>query len=281
MVQDPVLDRLDPKPVQQRVAELGVPLDDRELLVGQRARRVENGVGKPDLPDVVEEARELQLVHGLGAELELQADRLGERRHHLRVVRRRGIARIHEAHEVLPRAQPRVPLGLFLQLLPRVDPDDRRAVEAGAVLAVLLRPVERAVGPTLELVRGVGVRRERGDPDADRDRVSRRGVHQRELLLDLLELAVRAHLVEREDDRELVAAEAKCLGVIRPTQEAADQHQQVVADGMTVAVVDLLEVVDVDQAERERPAVALTFGDPLSQGSLVGAVVAQPGQIVG
>ena len=105
-----------------------------------------------------------------GGEAELDADRLGEHRDDLGVAGGRGVARIDEAHEILRRAQPSVALGLLLELARRVDPNGRRAVEAEPVLSVLLGPVQCAVRGALQLFGRGGVRRIRGDADADRDR---------------------------------------------------------------------------------------------------------------
>ena len=58
----------------------------------------------------------------------------------------------------------------------------------------------------------------------------------------------------REEERELVAAEPERLAVL--TQPGGDLREDLVADRVPVAVVDLLEVVDVEQAEREREAFA-------------------------
>jgi hypothetical protein len=50
---------------------------------------------------------------------------------------------------------------------------------------------------------------------------------------------------------------------------------------MAVEIVDVLEVVDVNEAERERLTAPFRFADPLAQDGLVGAVIAKPGQVVG
>ena len=57
---------------------------------------------------------------------------------------------------------------------------------------------------------------------------------------------------------ELVAAEAEALAAL--AQARRDLPEHAVADRMAVAVVDLLEVVDVDEAEAERGAVLLGRG---------------------
>src|SRR5581483_2828195 len=108
---------------------------------------------------------------------------------------------------------PGLALGRALELFRRVDADDARAVQAGAVLAVALRPVERAVGGALQLLRGGGMRRVRGDADADRHGTAG-GLRACEPALNLLDRPVARHLVEREEDGELVAAEPERLRVL-------------------------------------------------------------------
>src|SRR3954453_7133132 len=66
-------------------------------------------------------------------------------------------------------------------------------------------------------------------------------------------------VLSRADDRELVAAEAGD-GVVRAVARAqlvGDPAQELVAGGVPVAVVDRLEVVEVDDNEAEPPVVAL------------------------
>ncbi len=59
---------------QDLLAELRMPLDDLELLVGQRPRLAQDLRGHADLADVVEERTELEPLHRLAVELQLTAD---------------------------------------------------------------------------------------------------------------------------------------------------------------------------------------------------------------
>ena len=71
-------------------------------------------------------------------------------------------------------------------------------------------------------------------------------------MLDPLELPVGTQLVARRQDGELIAAKTERLRVVDRGEQLADQYQHVVADRVPVDVVDMLEVVDIDEAERER-----------------------------
>src|SRR5262245_63508109 len=99
VVEHPMVDRLDAEAVEQRVPELRMALHDRVLLRRQTPRRLQDRVGKADLPDVVEEAGEPQVVDGLGIDRKLEPDRLSERGYDLGVVRGGRIARVAEANE--------------------------------------------------------------------------------------------------------------------------------------------------------------------------------------
>ena len=86
----------------------------------------------------------------------------------------------------------------------------------------------------------------------------------------------------RHDDRELVAADPE--GPVRATQVAGHGRrgvaQQDVADRVAASVVDPLEVVEIDDGQRQRLVVADRAGPLALHLLLEGAVVAQPGQRV-
>src|SRR5581483_6722242 len=233
VVEDPPVDRLDAETVEERVPELGVALDDRELLVRQLAGRAQDRVREADLAEVMQEPGETEALERLRVEAELDPDAFGERRDHLRMARRRRVARIDEAHEVLRGTEPRVALRRALELLRRIHPHDARAVEARAVLAVPLRPVERSVRGALELIRARRMRGVRRDADADRHGPTRR-LRAGETPLQLLDAAVAAHLVEREQDRELVAAEPERLCILDRLEQLGELDEQIVARRMAV-----------------------------------------------
>ena len=66
----------------------------------------------------------------------------------------------------------------------------------------------------------------------------------------------------------------------RDADERADLGEELVADGVAAGVVDALELVDVDQHERERRAVAARALDHPGDGLLERAVVAEAGEAV-
>jgi hypothetical protein len=70
-MQHPFADGLDPESIEERVAELRMPLDDRILGVGQRARRVQDRIRQPDLSQVVEQAGEAEVIDHLRLDAEL------------------------------------------------------------------------------------------------------------------------------------------------------------------------------------------------------------------
>ena len=85
------------------------------------------------------------------------------------------------------------------------------------------------------------------------------------------------------EQRELVAAQAgeDVLGAGDVAQRGGDGGQHDVAALVAERVVDRLEVVDVEQRERERPLVAQRAGELLAQALVEGAVVGQARERIG
>ncbi len=83
-----------------------------------------------------------------------------------------------------------------------------------------------------------------------------------------------------QKERELVAADSEgTVGAAqRGPDEAADGGQQLVAGGMSLAVVEALEIVEVEDGQRERPPVAGRLGDLANELLLEGPVVAEAGE---
>ena len=86
----------------------------------------------------------------------------------------------------------------------------------------------------------------------------------------------------REEDRELVTADAEgavgaAQGVV---QQGAEAAQDAIAVGVAARVVDRLELVDVDEEERQRDVVAQGGRDLPIELLVEGAMVAQPGERV-
>ena len=61
-----------------------------------------------------------------------------------------------------------------------------------------------------------------------------------------------------EDERELITAdpEARIRGTDGGTDQQADLHQEVVANGVAAGIVDALELIDVEHHEPKSMAVA-------------------------
>ncbi len=83
----------------------------------------------------------------------------------------------------------------------------------------------------------------------------------------------------REQERELVAAQAE--GLTPLAQAGRHLGQDLVPGRMTVAIVDLLEVVDVEQAERERKALVLRLVQVVLEPLVEVTVVSQARERVG
>ena len=95
-------------------------------------------------------------------------------------------------------------------------------------------------------------------------------------------MCARLTLSAAEDDRELVAAEAeRAEAVALRRQEAGDLDEHLVAERMTVGVVDLLEVVDVDEAEADELSTLERRVQRRGETELVGTVVADQREAVG
>ena len=158
--------------------------------------------------------------------------------------------------------------------------DDVRAIDVHAVLPVLLRPVEGAVREADQLVPVERLVRETGDAGARRHRADVGQLERADAGEDGRggrERLVGGHA--GEEQRELVAAEPEGLAVL--AQAPADAGEHTVADRVPVEVVDPLEVVHVDHAERERLVVGLGAEQLVLQPLLEAAVVAEPAQRVG
>src|SRR5207253_11477526 len=118
------------------------------------------------------------------------------------------------------------------------------------VLAVLLRPVQSAVGEPDQLVPAGPLCRIRGDSYAHGDRADALDVERGDALDDRAGNRRRLALLEPgQQHRELVSAEAERLAAL--AQAGRDLAEHEVADRMPELVVDALQVVEVDEAERQ------------------------------
>ncbi len=158
--------------------------------------------------------------------------------------------------------------------------DDVRPVDADLILAVLLRPVERTVRQPNELVPSSALHREVRDPDADGDPAHFVVLEHADAVGDRLRRRQRTTFVDAgEQHGELVTAEAERLAAL--PQQPAHARENPIAGRMTEAVVDALEIVDVDQAERQPGPNPLGRGQLHLHPLLEVAVVAEPGERIG
>ncbi len=114
-----------------------------------------------------------------------------------------------------------------------------------------------------------GVVRAGGKPDADSDeRRGGFGIHVAgDVAADALaERMRRGPRHVRHDDDEFLAAEAEhgVVGADRAHHDAGDAQQHHVAGGMAEAVVEALEVIDVENEQAERPAGQRRLVDAVS-----------------
>src|SRR5918992_2533685 len=144
--------------------------------------------------------------------------------------------------------------------------------------------VECLVGGPQQLLRGGGVLGEAGDPDGHRQvdpahvGAERRAVGGHPQLLGHGQAALQVGL--GQDEHELLAAVAG-EGVDVPDaagDPAPELDQHLVAPLVAVAVVDRLEVVDVQHEQGQDPAEAAGALDLLLDASLEGAAGAGPGE---
>ena len=172
----------------------------------------------------------------------------------LRVAAGVDVARVDGASEARRCPEARSPVGPAREPLQLGELDHVRPVGADTVLAVLLRPVERAVGEADQLVAVAACAGEVATPtltvtepicSSSSARSARRSTRRRE----------RAVLVVAgQEQRELVAAEPERLACL--PQPRGEPREDAVARRVAEAVVDPLEVVDVDEAEGEREAAS-------------------------
>src|SRR5690606_2902401 len=81
---------------------------------------------------------------------------------------------------------------------------------------------------------------------------------------------------------KLVTADAgdKIAAATAGADQVGNLLQHLVANVVTVAVVDLLEIVEIDKAHRKLPAIGLQLDDILLQFLGEGPAIAEPGEMV-
>src|SRR5436190_22488273 len=160
-------------------------------------------------------------------------------------------------------------------------PADTRAVAAGA-----LGVVHRDVGAREDVLVGRGVGVEIDHADA-RGAAHGLGADREDAVADegdeVLGYALGGRARDaRQDDRELVAADprARVRAAHALGEPAADDPQQVVADLVAEAVVDLLEVVEVDVEQRGALRIAGAAADLAQELLLEAPAVPEAGERV-
>ena len=177
------------------------------------------------------------------------------------------------------------PLQVGAQLQARHDPVVHGGLEQPvAALAVALGDVHRGVGVADQLV-GVGRAPGLGDRDAQAGADDEVVVLELERAADALEDPLggldrgRQVLDVLEQDRELVAAEPR--GGVGRADAGRDPlrhlEQHAVADGVTEAVVDGLEVVEIDEQHRHADALAQGPGHRVAHALVEQRAVGQMG----
>ena len=150
---------------------------------------------------------------------------------------------------------------------------------------VALPPVERGARLVDELLAVSRQRGHRRHPDGQRERgdAERPGAAAQRTRQDVPRDAGRlVRPVVRQQDRELVPADPE--PAIRPAQAAEDDPcrgpQELIAPGVSLGLVGLLEVVEIDQQEGDRAGLGANPGDLAVELLLERAVIAETGQPV-
>jgi hypothetical protein len=260
-----------------RVPEPGVRLHDRELLVGERARLLQDGIGDADLADVVQQAGQAQPADVAGAHAQLLTDQPTQLGDGLAVAVGVGVLGVDRARQC---GGQRVGVALLGDLVGRGQRRLQRLVveQAAAVAALCLD--QRQVGAADQ---AVAAERRAGLGNAAAGRGRPRlggGGHGGLQVLDEIERVDGAALVH--DQRELVAADPVGAGAgAGLTQRGTDRSDALVPGLVAVGIVRLLEPVQVEQRQRQLGAGLGGVVEVALQVLLEGAVVAEAGQAVG
>ena len=161
-----------------------------------------------------------------------------------------------------------------------------RIVGRGVRPAVLLAPVERRVGVAVEEIAHRARGGIRGDADRQRERRDpvRSRVHAGQGAREHAtgDHQARLDVGVRQDDREFVAADA--VGTVatadRAEGDATHRRQQLIAERVSLLVVDLLQVVHVHEQQRERRPVTRGLLELAAELLLERAVVPEAGQAI-
>src|SRR5206468_3635931 len=139
----PGSDGLDLEGLEHPEADFGMPLDEVSLRSGEGAALAQDLFGQGELAEVVQDAGDADELDLLRLEVHAARDARGELADSVRVATRVGVAGIDRSGEGRCGAKTGRTVGLRSERAQRAQV---RAVDARAVLALRLRPVERDVG---------------------------------------------------------------------------------------------------------------------------------------
>src|SRR5207248_1342221 len=212
--------------LEHPVTDLRMPLQDEALRLVERARLPQDLLGDRELAEIVQAAREADQLDLRVVDAETPRDPSGHLAHALRMTAGVHVARVDRLREARRCAIARRAVGPFRELLQlRQLERRRRLVGARAVLAVFLRPVERAVRQPDQLVAADALRRIGRDAGADRHRADLLDLRRADTLDDRPGDCDRRALVEPgEEHGELVAAEAEALAALAEARRDLTEH---------------------------------------------------------
>ena len=280
VVEHPLGDRVDAKALEHSEADLRVALEHEPLGIGERAWLAQDLLRDRELAEVVEAAREAGQLDLLLVEADALGQAGGQVRDAARVAARVGVAQVDGLGEARRGAVARRPVGPVGETTQLCQLDDIRAVEVHPVAAVLLGPVEGAVGEADQLVTVERLLGEARNAGADGDRADELQLELADPLHDRpCDGECLARVVVGQEERELVSTQPEGLAVLAELR--GEVGEQPVALRMAVEVVDALEVVDVDQAEREGRASGLGLHELALEPVVEMSMVAEAGQRIG
>ena len=269
-------------PWQDPGAQLRVLAHLGPLVLVERTGLLEDGVGDPDLADVVQHAGEVHALDLVGAHAHLGRDRTRVATDELRVPGGAGVAHVKRLGEHEHRGEVALLDSGLTRLLAEQAGGDLAVEDHGAVAAERLRREHRAVGAGQELLGGgavLGIAR-----DAERDRQPVLGERFPHLAAQPVRQHVRPVFVRvRRDQRELLPADPSS-DVDPPLaflEDRPDRLERPVRSRDAVLLVELPEAVDVYGDDADRTVAAARALQLELSDLLEAAAVQQAGVRVG
>ena len=240
-------DRRESPCVEDLRADGGVGLNEPKLVIVEGARLRQDAIGHRHLADVVQLAGEPQLREAIPLQAHRGAD-LYRERGDLRAVRERLAVLVPEQVEQALGHGP-----LLANVL--IGLGAHRAVLAG-----VLRRIERGIGAFEEALAIGGVLRPRRKSDAHPQRYGEADARH----CCAKPFGHRPRVLggeARKEHGELLASHAEDRVPVAHVRQQRVRHQaeRLVADRVATEVVDQLEVVDVDQRQREGALTSVSY----------------------